>query len=145
MVFLGTLCWLRQVVLMSIWRRSRMLKEGGSYVVPEVLKHDTSHVILPVYLSKWACCWNHSFLSILCSLWVIISLHMHIKRLQAGFCLFVCIIIIIIIIIFFFFLFPQIYKLPMHPLGFETTTSPSTHYCKRRKCHLSQSSLATRL
>ena len=132
MVFLGTLCWLRQVVLMSIWRRSRMLKEGEHYVVPVVLKHDTNHVILPVYLFRGACCWNHSFLSILCSLWVIISLHMHIKRLQAGF-------------FFPFFLVPPVDKLPMHPMGFETRTAPFSHYCKRRKCHLSQSSLATRL
>ena len=33
-----------------------MLKEGGSYVVLVVLKHDTNHVILPVYLSRGACC-----------------------------------------------------------------------------------------
>lgn len=29
-----------------------MLKEGGNYVVPVVLKDDTNHVILPVYLFK---------------------------------------------------------------------------------------------
>ena len=112
MVFLGTICWLRQVVLMSIWRRSRMLKEGEHYVVPVVLKHDTNHVILPVYLFRGACCWNHSFLSILCSLWVIISLHMHIKRLQAGF-------------FFPFFWFPQLISYPCTPWVLKLELHPS--------------------
>ena len=116
MVLNGTLCWLHQVILMSIWRRSRMLKEGGSYVVPKVLKHDTNHVILPVYLSKWACCWNHSFLSILCSLWVIISLHTHIKRLQAGFCLF---------FFFFFFGSPKLISYPCTPWVLKLQPHPS--------------------
>ena len=48
-------------------------------------------------------------------------------------------------VFFSFFLVPPVDKLPMHPMGFETRTAPFSHYCKRRKCHFSQSSLATRL
>ena len=42
---------------------------------------------------------------------------------------------------FFFFWFG---KLHTHPVGFESTVSPSTHTCERRKFHLSQGSLASK-